>query len=291
MARRIFILFLLVLVPSFVLTTEEDSSEFMSKKDKYINDQINSVVSTANAYKISKTKYIQLKYEIQHNTISSEIESKLKILKSYFQSFLTSAHNFRIAINLYEIEYKMYSNSRIYPHLLNTRDLSIKYGFKDVYIDLYSFVADETDWWRLVYSNYPSLEKEEIENVGEKSRKSQKINQEEQEEEYYKEKSPKETINEYSNFRNNENKYKGTVTTWKMKVYNKVVGFRGEEDTVINCYLNGDCNKPVVLFKTPIDQYNEINNGDWLRVTGQFYLFSENSICFFSMKIINLGAQ
>jgi len=77
------------------------------------------------------------------------------------------------------------------------------------------------------------------------------------------------TNNEWFNFKNNENKFKGTITSWKLKCSYKDCDEYGTQR--VFCNLNDSPDKPVALIKGNLDKYyDKINDNDWLIVTGEF---------------------
>ena len=112
------------------------------------------------------------------------------------------------------------------------------------------------------------------------------------EEEKYRPRSAQQAIAEWKKFRNNEKTYKGTVTTWRLKVYwifsdkawcwiNSVpeykVAILGPKGLT---YQAG-----VMLGKVP-----EIHDNDWIVVTGKFeYVSSDGYVVLSSIRVKNEG--
>jgi len=98
---------------------------------------------------------------------------------------------------------------------------------------------------------------------------------------------------EWLNFINNADKYKGTITTWKLKCSCKDCDEDGTQR--VFCNLNAKIDRPVVLIDSNlVKYYDKINDNDWLMVTGEFDYVGElegERIVFKPNIIENIGVQ
>ena len=104
-------------------------------------------------------------------------------------------------------------------------------------------------------------------------------------------------IEEWKNFRANENKYKGTITTWRFPVsyfsnenplgyLDKAAGDYGMDYTV---FVEGPkgfiYQAAAMLGKVPV-----VKEEDWIVVTGKFlYISSDNRVVLSPFRVINEG--
>lgn len=117
-------------------------------------------------------------------------------------------------------------------------------------------------------------------------------------EEKYKPRSPSIAIEEWKNFRANENKYKGTITTWRFPISYFIssenpLGCLDEAAGKITRQYKVVVNGPegftyqaaAFLGKVPI-----VKEEDWIVVTGNFlYVSSDNVVVLSPIRIINEG--
>ncbi|MBA7513275.1 Outer membrane protein assembly factor BamD [subsurface metagenome] len=118
-----------------------------------------------------------------------------------------------------------------------------------------------------------------------------------QEEEKYRPRSPEEAIQEWIQFRNNEDKYKGTVTTWRFPVkylsYENPIGYLdtasggyGSDYAVVVHGPEGFTYQAGAMFgKVP-----SVKEKDWIIVTGKFcYVSSDNVVVLSPIRVKNEG--
>ncbi len=123
------------------------------------------------------------------------------------------------------------------------------------------------------------LKKEDAKRIAEEKRR--------QEEARYQEKTPDVADSEWLNFRNNEEQYKGTVTTWRVKCTSIDCGVPHEA----SCYLNDKGNRIVVVGYIEFDQCDSLQPNDWLTVTGEFRFVAGGKVFMKPIRIKNLGAK
>ena len=124
------------------------------------------------------------------------------------------------------------------------------------------------------------------------------------EEEKYRPKSASEAKNEWLAFRGNEDKYKGTVTTWKCVYKNSEQSsiFGGPTWERSYFYLDGDYNRPIKVDDGPgygigwdgrceaWDKIGKIHKNDLVAVTGKFTHVTEDGELFFKpIRLMILG--
>jgi len=126
-----------------------------------------------------------------------------------------------------------------------------------------------------------------------------------QEEEKYRPRSPEEAIAEWKRFRNNEDKYKGTITTWRFPVaylsgenprgyldraldggYDRAGDSYGSGYAVVIKGPEGFTYQAGALFgKVPV-----VKEKDWIVVTGKFqYVSSDNVVVLSPIRVKNEG--
>lgn len=142
-------------------------------------------------------------------------------------------------------------------------------------------------------------ESEAEQQVEEETRKEEQQKQEQarQQEEGSRPRSPEEAIAEWKRFRNNEDNYKGTITTWRFPVayisYENPLGYL---DRVVNKYGSdyavvvqgpGDYTyqAAALVGRVPI-----VKEKDWIVVTGKFqYVSSDNVVILSPIRVKNEG--
>lgn len=118
-----------------------------------------------------------------------------------------------------------------------------------------------------------------------------------QEEEKYRPRSPREAIEEWKRFRNNEKACKGTVTTWRFKcqhIFGECPygcldpieqGGRAEYEVWL-AGLEGRTYQVAVFF----GEVPRVREGDWLVVTGKFkYVSSDGAVVLEPIRVKNEG--
>lgn len=126
-----------------------------------------------------------------------------------------------------------------------------------------------------------SLAKIERARIAEEKRK--------REEEKYREKSASVAAGEWRNFRNNEDKYYGSVTTWRIKCAMTRLDWTNGHSAL--GFLNGETQYPVKLY-FDYSLFNKIHDGDQIVVTATFKgVSSSGDVILNLIKMSNLGVQ
>ncbi|OGF45105.1 MAG: hypothetical protein A2536_06370 [Candidatus Firestonebacteria bacterium RIFOXYD2_FULL_39_29] len=117
-----------------------------------------------------------------------------------------------------------------------------------------------------------------------------------QEEEKYKPKEDRDAKDEWVNFRSAEEKYKGTVTTWRFKV--SYISRENPLGRLASSYRDNNSYSVSVLgpegytyqCAVMLKKVPEVKEDDWMVVTGKFeYVSSDNVVVLSPIKVINEG--
>ncbi len=116
-----------------------------------------------------------------------------------------------------------------------------------------------------------------------------------QEEKKYRPRTQIEAIKEWKKFRNNEGKYKGTITTWRMQVSNILNGnifgwlggFFSYRVAVIGPNAVATTYESAISFS---DKFPRVKKEDWIVVTGEFrYVSSDSVVTLRPVRVKNEG--